>query len=94
MGNVLTSKLTAKTGRYFGVLLCGNLIALGSLLVLRESLSLNDGVLLTVLSLVAVGVGFGLSMPVYPSAVQNAVAKEQMGTASSALQFFRMGAAL
>ena len=95
VGNILTSRITARRGRYYGVLVVGNLLALAGLWGLRASLSAEGDVWLTVMALVVVGVGFGLSMPVYPSAVQNSVSKERMGTASSALQFFRiLGAAL
>lgn len=95
VGNGLAGRITQARGRYYGLLIVGNAIALLSLFGLRSTLVLEPGIWASVGFLVMTGLGLGLVMPVYLSAVQNAVSRERLGTASSALQFSRiLGAAL
>jgi EmrB/QacA subfamily drug resistance transporter len=89
-----TGHLISRTGRYKVFPMVGSvLIAVGMVLLTRLQPS-TPNVLVAAL-LVLSGVGLGCSMQAYIVGTQNAVAGEQLGTATAALQLFRsMGSAL
>lgn len=90
VGALYTGRFIRRTGRFKGVLLGGNLLTLVGLagLALRLGPAVAVGEVLAWSA--AVGVGLGLVVPTYPIAVQAAVERARMGTASSFLMFARM----
>lgn len=88
-GSMLAGQLAVRAGRYKPLLLLSSLGALIIFGVFYATLSVTTPLWQVVALMVLLGVAFGPSMPLYTMAVQNAVTRERMGTASSATQFFR-----
>jgi EmrB/QacA subfamily drug resistance transporter len=94
-GSTMGGRLASRIGRYKVVLVCANLCLLGSLVAMHFLLmsGASQGAITAVMVLIGLSVGPGL--PLYTLSVQNSVARNRMGTASSAIQFFRqIGASL
>ncbi len=90
----ITGRLITRTGRYRIYPIVGACAACAGVLLLAL-LGTETPQLLVAAMLVVGGVGMGLSVQSYVVATQNAVATEQLGTATAALQLFRsMGSSL
>ncbi|WP_432355500.1 MFS transporter [Sporosarcina sp. A2] len=77
-----------KTGKYKGLAIIG--LAIGAVgIFLMSYITINTSVALIILYLCIVGIGLGLSMPVFSLTVQNAVSLRQLGVASASSQLFR-----
>jgi MFS family permease len=86
--SIISGKLITRTGKY-------KIIAIIGLTVMSAGLFLNsflnvDSTLTRVISqLIVVGIGLGITMPVFQVTVQNAVKHKYLGVATSAMQVFR-----
>ena len=84
----ISGQLVARTGRYrVFPLLGGCLVLAGTVLLTGVGVEDSSGELAAIL--VLTGAGMGMTWPVYMVAIQNAVARSELGAASSALLFFR-----
>lgn len=85
---ILTGLLITKTGHYLPFMLTGiGIMALGTLMLTR--LDHNATSTQLTLAMVVLGIGLGMAMQQYTLVVQNAVARSDMGVATSSTQFFR-----
>jgi MFS family permease len=81
-------QLMARTGRYKALGVTGmTLTALGMFLLSR--MDLTTGYSTVVAYMMVVGLGLGMTMPVFNLAVQNAVDIRHLGVATSSMQFLR-----
>ena len=88
VGSILAGQLVARLGRYKAMAMIGLvLLAIGALLLSRMSEQTTRP--MVVWAMLFVGVGMGMTQPVYTLIVQNAAAQRQIGTATAAVQFFR-----
>jgi len=95
VASVVGGRLVSRTGRYKFLPVTGLSVACAAFLLLAW-LSRSPGAVLPLeLALVGLGLGLGLVMPNLITAIQNAVAPEDLGVATSAASFFRsLGGAL
>ncbi|MNX74831.1 Multidrug resistance protein 3 [compost metagenome] len=98
-GSITAGRLASKTGRYKYLMIISAVWLLGCVTALHFIMTAETPLWQIVTLMVLIGLGFGPSMPLYPLAVQNAVERDRIGTASSANMFFRqvgstMGVAL
>ncbi|WJY28359.1 MDR family MFS transporter [Sporosarcina trichiuri] len=77
-----------KTGKYKGLAITGLLIGAAGIFAM-SSVSIDTPIALMIAYLCVVGIGLGLSMPVFSLTVQNAVSLSQLGVASASSQLFR-----
>lgn len=93
-GVIGSGKIITKTGRYrIFPIIGGLLLALG--LFLFSHLSLTTSHFMLSIWMVVIGLGLGMFMQVPTLAVQNAMPRKQLGTATSTVVFFRgIGGAL
>ncbi len=91
--SIVSGQLVTKLGRYKAFPICGTvLMAIGAWLFSR--LGLHTSHLVTSLYMVVFGLGMGQVLQILVLAVQNAVHRDDLGTATSAVSFFRsVGAA-
>ncbi|SEJ78407.1 drug resistance transporter, EmrB/QacA subfamily [Deinococcus reticulitermitis] len=91
-GMIVTSTLSgqrvSRTGRYKRLIVVGALVATGALL-LASTLTLNTPLWAAVGIMVLLGLGLGPVNSQLTLAVQNAVPREQLGSATGGNQFFR-----
>ncbi|MGM8212718.1 MDR family MFS transporter [Virgibacillus sp. W0430] len=81
-------QLMTKTGKYKGMAITGLTITTIGILMLYF-ISINTPIYLMILFLCVIGVGLGVSMPVFSLIVQNAVPLKELGVASASSQLFR-----
>jgi EmrB/QacA subfamily drug resistance transporter len=99
LGSLVSGRLASHFGRYKPLLIVGNLWLIGGFLLMHTQIQVSTPLWKVLVMMVLLGLGLGPSMPLYTLAVQNAVARDRLGTASSSTQFFRqigstIGAAL
>ncbi len=94
IGSIGTGRMVSKIGKYRRFPIIGAVVvALSFYLFSHIAIDTNRIVIGVWMSLL--GFGLGLTMPVTTLAVQNAVKREEMGTATSTVTFFRsMGSSL
>ncbi len=86
--SILMGLMITKWGRYKGLLILGGVImSIGY--VLLAGLDWQSSQLHLTLVMVVIGIGLGMCMQTYTLIVQNAVPREELGVATSAVQFFR-----
>lgn len=92
--SIVGGQLVSRTGRYKWQAVAGMaLVALGVFLLSRMTVETSG--LEVSLNIILVGLGMGLSMPVFGVAMQNAVPYRLLGVSTAASQFFRqMGGTL
>jgi MFS family permease len=84
----ISGNIASRTGRYrFLCLFGGAVLALGTFMMTRMTADISAWSLTG--HVVLLGLGLGLSMPLIMLAVQNAVSREQLGSVTSLVQFFR-----
>lgn len=88
-GSMLAGQAVMRIGRYKSLLLASSAASLALFLVFHQLLRVDTPLWEVVVLMVLLGFAFGPSMPLYTLAVQNAVTRDRIGTASSATQFFR-----
>jgi EmrB/QacA subfamily drug resistance transporter len=86
--SALNGQIISRTGRYKASIIAGvSLVGIGFLLLSRMG---RDTSLTTVtFNMLLVGIGLGAAMQTFTLVVQNAVRREDMGTATAATQLFR-----
>ena len=95
VASVVGGRLLSRTGRYKFLPVTGLSVACASFVLLSWLAQSQGSVLALELSLVGLGLGLGLVMPNLTTAIQNAVAPQDLGVATSAASFFRsLGGAL
>lgn len=87
-GSIISGQLIGRTGRYKAQAIAGLFIMTGGLLLLAGMHS-DTSRATVVRNMIVVGLGLGLTMPVYTVVVQNAVDRRMIGAATAATQFFR-----
>lgn len=94
VGSLTSGRLISKLGRYRIFPIIGTLLLIVSFWLFSHIALATNRVVLGVW-MVVLGLGVGLVMPVLTLAVQNGVARKDLGTATSSVSFFRsIGAAL
>jgi EmrB/QacA subfamily drug resistance transporter len=86
--SISAGQLMTRTGRYKAVGVVGVGITVVGMFLLSR-MGLTTGYATVVMNMVVVGIGLGLTMPVFNLAVQNAVDIRQVGVATSSMQFLR-----
>jgi len=95
VASVVGGRMLTRTGRYKFLPVTGLAVACAMFLLLAWLAGSGGSELSLEMSLVGLGVGLGLVMPNLTTAIQNAVAPEDLGVATSAASFFRsLGGAL
>ncbi len=95
VASVVGGRLLTRTGRYKFLPVTGLSVATAVFLMLAWQAQARGSVLVLELLLVGLGLGLGLVMPNLTTAIQNAVAPQDLGVATSAASFFRsLGGAL
>ena len=89
VGSTLVGQALRRIRRCRPVLVLGGLLALPALVVLRAQLADQPSFTFIVTAMVVIGFSFGLMMTTFPIAVQGAVERARMGTATSFMQFIR-----
>ena len=92
--SIASGQLISKLGRYRTIAITGvTVTAFGMLLLSRMDQTTSYS--MVVANMMVVGVGLGVTMPIFSLTVQNAVDLSQVGVATSAIQFLRsMGGAI
>jgi EmrB/QacA subfamily drug resistance transporter len=88
VASIIGGHLVSATGRYKFYPLVGLGVAIGAYLVLAWGAMMANGVVM-VACLVVFGFGYGLVMPILTVAIQNAVAHNDLGVATSTAAFLR-----
>lgn len=92
--SAITGQLITKTGKYKTFAIIG-LVVMAFGLFLNVFLTVESSLMRVILQLIVVGIGLGISMPVFQVTVQNAVKHKYLGVATSTMQVFRqMGATI
>ncbi|GGC13392.1 MDR family MFS transporter [Cellulomonas carbonis] len=86
--SIVVGLLITRWGRYKGFLVGGTVVLVAGFLLLTRMHHGSSQLQLT-LAMVVVGVGLGAANQTYTLVVQNAVAREDLGVATAATQFFR-----
>lgn len=88
VSSTLAGQLISRLGRYRNISLVGiAVMALGMLLLSTMGVHTSNAVV--VLNMIVLGLGLGVTMPIYVIAVQNSVSRDQLGVVTSSIQFFR-----
>lgn len=88
VGSIASGQVIGRTGRYKAQAIAGLVIMTGGLLLLA-GMHGDTSRGIVVRNMIVVGLGLGLTMPVYTVVVQNAVDRRMIGAATAATQFFR-----
>ncbi len=88
IGSVGGGRLISKLGKYRKFPIVGSLLVIASFLLFSHT-GIDTSRTLLGVWMVLLGLGLGLIMPVTTLAVQNSVQRVEMGTATSAVTFFR-----
>jgi EmrB/QacA subfamily drug resistance transporter len=88
LSSIGTGQVVSRTGRYRAFPIAGTAVALAGMVALT-TLDRGTGVFQAGLEMFVIGLGLGMVMPVLVLAVQNAVAYEQLGVATSGATLFR-----
>jgi MFS family permease len=83
-----SGQITARTGRYKPVFLVGLALVTAGMALL-STMTPQSGYYTALVNLVVVGLGLGLTMPIFTLVVQNAVPYNRLGVGTSVTQFFR-----
>ena len=87
-GSIVSGQIIARTGRYKAQAIIGLAIMTGGILLLA-GMHTDTTRGIVVRNMIIVGLGLGLTMPIYTLVVQNAVDRKMLGAATAATQFFR-----
>jgi EmrB/QacA subfamily drug resistance transporter len=88
VGSAVSGQIISRLGRYKILALVGLAIMTGGLLLLG-AMRIDTTTATVVRNMIVVGLGLGLTMPIYTIAVQNSVDRRMLGAATAATQFFR-----
>jgi EmrB/QacA subfamily drug resistance transporter len=94
LASIVGGQILSRTGRYRWQAIIGSALILGGVL-LATRLDVQSAQSAVTLPMVVLGIGIGLSMPVYSVVSQNAVPQRMVSSATSTVQFVRqMGSVL
>ena len=85
---IIVGNLTSLTGRYKEFAVAGAAVQVASAFLLLR-LGVDSSELEVTIATMVFGFGFGMAAQIYVLAVQNAVQRRDLGTATASLQFFR-----
>jgi len=88
VASLITGQLVTRIDRYRFIGTAGILVMMAGLWLL-SSVTVGTSELEVVRDLVLVGIGLGVTMPLYINATQSAVARQYLGVVSSQIQFWR-----
>lgn len=88
-GNVTAGQLASRFGKYKPFMLASLVVMTVGFLVMGFTLTAESTQQEVTLKMVLLGLGLGPSIPLYTLAIQNAVAPQQVGVATSMTTFFR-----
>lgn len=88
VGSISAGQLVARIGRYKAIIIVG-LVLMTAGLFLLSTMNENTTRLAVVGDMLLVGMGMGLTMPIFTLIVQNAADQRQIGAATATVQFFR-----
>jgi EmrB/QacA subfamily drug resistance transporter len=88
VGSIVSGQVIGRTGHYKIQAILGLAIMTGGLLLLA-GMHTDTTSVVVVRNMIIVGLGLGLTMPVYTLVVQNSVERRMIGAATAATQFFR-----
>jgi MFS family permease len=88
VASIGSGRLIARTGRYKVFPIAGTAVA-GAGLLLMSTMGVTTGRLAAALYMVVLGLGTGMFMQVLVLVVQNSVARADLGTATSSVNYFR-----
>ena len=95
VGAALSGQLLSRLGGHYRVQALVGIATMASGLLLVARMSADTSFAVAVFNIVVMGVGLGITFPVFTIAVQNAVEHRFLGIATSAVQFYRsIGGAL
>ena len=86
--SMVSGRLMSRTGRYRSLTIGGMAMALGGMFTL-SFISAQSTYIHIIGGLVMVGIGMGITFPIFTLAVQGAFDKSMLGVATSSMQFFR-----
>jgi predicted MFS family arabinose efflux permease len=89
VASTLSGQALSRLGGHYRIQALMGLVIMGSGMYLLSRLDADSSRGQAVLSIVVMGFGVGMALPLYIIAVQNAVPYRIMGIATSSLQFFR-----
>jgi EmrB/QacA subfamily drug resistance transporter len=89
IGNVASGQIVSRTGRYKPLMLGGLVIMAIGFAIAGFTLTPQSTFWEVFFKMVILGLGLGPSIPLYTLAIQNAVAPQKMGVATSSATFFR-----
>jgi predicted MFS family arabinose efflux permease len=87
-GATLAGQLASRLGRYRVLMLTGGAMLIAGLALLSR-IGIDTSYTEVTLYMVVCGLGIGPALPLYTLVIQNTVAREKLGQATSASQFFR-----
>jgi len=94
VSSTIAGQLLSRFGRYRWLAITGVGLA-GFGMLLLSGMRVDTDYIVVVRNMIVIGLGLGITFPVFTLAVQNAVDQRMLGAATSTLQFFRsMGGAL
>jgi EmrB/QacA subfamily drug resistance transporter len=87
--NIIVGQLVSRIGRYKPLMLGGAIILMVAFTIMGFTLTVNSSAAEVTFKMILVGIGLGPSIPLFTLAVQNAVPMFKIGSATSAVTFFR-----
>lgn len=88
VSSTLTGQLISRLGRYRLISLVG-LAAMGLGMLLLAGMGVHTSNAVVVRNMIVLGLGLGVTMPIYVITVQNSVSSDKLGVVTSSIQFFR-----
>ncbi|MCL4514194.1 MAG: MFS transporter [Firmicutes bacterium] len=88
VSSTLAGQLISRLGRYRAISLVG-LAAMGLGMFLLSQMGVHTSNALVVRNMIVLGLGLGVTMPIYVITVQNSVSYDKLGVVTSSIQFFR-----
>jgi EmrB/QacA subfamily drug resistance transporter len=85
----ITGQIISRLGRYRVLGVCGLLVMTGGMYLLAQ-MDVTATTFIARRNMVALGIGLGMSLPLFMLAVQNAVPHRVMGISTSTMQFLRL----
>ncbi len=85
---IVAGLIIEKTKKYKLVIILGNLISIIGIWPLTQ-IAPNSSTIMILSSITMVGIGMGLSVPVFTSIAQSDFSQEEVGTVTGAVQFFK-----
>ena len=86
--SVASGQIVARTGKYKKIAILGAFLMTGSLFWL-STISANTSHLQLIMRMIPLGVGIGITMPLFTLIIQNAFEQKFLGVVSSSSQLFR-----